>query len=586
MELSNDLISQFAKLANTNPKNEPKTESTAYGTAKIQNGSTYVKIDGSDILTPANTAADVKDGERVIVSVKDHQVTITGNTSSPAARVETVNVNSAKIDSFDVIISHSITADELTAITAVITSLKAINLDADTISADVLNAINANIETLTSVYINAQHVNANDIKAANAAIDNLKALYIEANGISAENITAANAEIDNLQAYNAEFTYVSAEVLNAVKATIQNLDVNKLSVESAEAKYVNIDRTNIDKAWIKQFYAQSGILNDITVDDASFVGELVAVLIDGDLIKAGTIYADKLLLNGGNGLYYQLNLNALSEYIQAVYYEVTRAILTDENGEETGYTYAKTDTIIDSDLSNGMPIDNTKTDSGDLVYSIEVDGETIYYCITYVYTNDEGVTAGIPEEGIHGKAIIAQTITAEQIKVSDLTAFNANIAGFEMEPGTTDSPSSIHTVGKDTVDNTTDGIYLDQEGQFSFGGQSDYIKGYKQVDEEGNVTYVIRVSASSIVFGDGRQAVDEIENLIDQFEIKTVDGKTVAVITDDSSDDTTMLSHDEIKVSDGDDSVSITKNSIAVNEYKWSRRSNGNYGLMWKGETG
>ena len=84
MALSHDLISQFAKVINNDKK--ANSESTSYGTTVEYNGSTYVKLDGSDLLTPVETTADTKAGERVTVLIKDHTATVTGNLSSPVAR--------------------------------------------------------------------------------------------------------------------------------------------------------------------------------------------------------------------------------------------------------------------------------------------------------------------------------------------------------------------------------------------------------------------------------------------------------------------------------------------------------------------
>lgn len=84
MSLSSDLISEFAKI--TKDDKETKKESTVYGTTVEKDGSVYVKLDGSDLLTPVLATADTRAGERVIVMIKNHTATITGNLSSPAAR--------------------------------------------------------------------------------------------------------------------------------------------------------------------------------------------------------------------------------------------------------------------------------------------------------------------------------------------------------------------------------------------------------------------------------------------------------------------------------------------------------------------
>lgn len=84
MGLSNDLISQFIKVTNDNTKK--KNESTYYGTINDSNGNKYVRLDGSEFLTPISSTVDAKNGERVTVMIKNHTAIVTGNISSPAAR--------------------------------------------------------------------------------------------------------------------------------------------------------------------------------------------------------------------------------------------------------------------------------------------------------------------------------------------------------------------------------------------------------------------------------------------------------------------------------------------------------------------
>lgn len=89
MALSNDLISSFVKVAK-NDSNKKKIETTVYGTTVKRDGRMWVKIDGSELLTPISSTAEVRENERVTVMVKNHTATITGNVSSPAARTGTV----------------------------------------------------------------------------------------------------------------------------------------------------------------------------------------------------------------------------------------------------------------------------------------------------------------------------------------------------------------------------------------------------------------------------------------------------------------------------------------------------------------
>lgn len=96
MKLTDDLLSQFAKITKDDPKD--KKETIVYGTVVVQNENKYVRLDGSEMLTPVAATADTIDGERVIVMIKNHTATITGNITSPAARVGDIQ---AALDGID-----------------------------------------------------------------------------------------------------------------------------------------------------------------------------------------------------------------------------------------------------------------------------------------------------------------------------------------------------------------------------------------------------------------------------------------------------------------------------------------------------
>ena len=83
MDLSNDLVSKFVEI--TNDSNDKKDGSTAYGTTVEYGGKIYVKLDGSDMLTPVETTSVIKPDERVSVLIKDHSALVTGNLTTPSA---------------------------------------------------------------------------------------------------------------------------------------------------------------------------------------------------------------------------------------------------------------------------------------------------------------------------------------------------------------------------------------------------------------------------------------------------------------------------------------------------------------------
>ena len=111
MPLSDSLVSQFVKA--TKEKKQTNVESTVYGTTVEYNGSIYVKLDGSDLLTPVSKTAKVSPDDRVTVMIKNHTATITGNITSPSASSVDVDNVANEITEFEIVMSHKVTTEEL-----------------------------------------------------------------------------------------------------------------------------------------------------------------------------------------------------------------------------------------------------------------------------------------------------------------------------------------------------------------------------------------------------------------------------------------------------------------------------------------
>ena len=379
MPLSSELVSQFAKLASNKPKEEK--ESTVYGTTVIQNGNKYVKLDGSELLTPASFTTNIADGERVTVFIKNHMAIVTGNITSPAARTSEVE--------------------------EVGNEVKALN--AAKANIEDLEATNASIANLE-----ATKANVTDLEATNASIENL-----DATKANVTDLTAVNASIKKLDADKANVTD-----LEATNASIKKLDATKANIKDLNATYANIDFSNVGVANIEKFYSKYGVVKDIVVKDQKITGKLVGVTIVGDLIEGGTVKAEKLVVRGKDGLFYKLNTDGVS--------------------------------------------------------------------ITAEQTN---------ENSLHGSIITAKSITAEKVSVSDLVAFDATIGGFKI------GDSSLYSGAKESVDNTTAGIFMDKTGQMAVGDSTNFIKFYKDTDG----SYKLAISADSLTFSTGQTIKDGID---------------------------------------------------------------------------
>ena len=420
MGLSNDLISQFVKVTKDNTKQ--KTESTVYGETVYYKGETYVKLDGSELLTPVKSTTDTIPGDRVAVMIKDHTATITGNLSSPSARKSQVDGIGNKISEFEIVIADKVSTKELDAERGRIDDLISDNV----FIKETLTAHDANITNLTTdnATIN-EKLDANEADISKLKTDKLDVEYASLNYAKIDALNATDAKIGTLQGDVGEFKNLTTTNFAAVNGLIDDLEANKLSAKDAELKYVNINWSNIDKADIGEFFAKSGIINNVTVGDATITGNLVGITISGDLIEGNTIVAEKLVIKGEDGLYYKLNT------------------------------------------------DGVKTETEQTDYN-----------------------------SINGTVIKAKSITATKIDVKDLVAFDATIGGFKI------TDSTIYSGVKETVDNTTRGIYLDNDGQIAFGDTNNYIKYYR--DQNGD--YKLEITAENILFGSEKKTVETVVN--------------------------------------------------------------------------
>lgn len=398
MALSYDLISQFAKQVAKNDR-KTKTESTVYGTVVTDgNGDKYVKIDGSDQLTPLwDTSANVNKDERVSVLIKNHTATVTGNISSPAARtgdVESIGDQVSEIQKFDILIGERIEANE--------GYIK--NLQADMAQIGELKAATAEIGELV-----AKKADIEELNAAKATIEDLKSTKIDADIVNAQfatikSLEATTARVGTIEGNYSNFEKAVTGDLTAVKGDITDLKTDRITASQVEANYANIDFANITEATIRNFFTKTGMIENVTIGDSTITGALVGVTIKGDLIEAETLKADKLVVKGNDGIFYKLNI----EY-------------------------------------------------GDIVG-----------------------TEAVPDDSLHGSVITAKSITAEKVSVHDLVAFGADIAGLHMK--SFDTHSAIYSGEKESVDNTTEGFYMDSQGQLALGDANNYLKYFKDTD--------------------------------------------------------------------------------------------------------
>ena len=233
------------------------------------------------------------------------------------------------------------------------------------------------------------------------------------------NLEATNVKITNLEATHGQFENLTTEKFKAVNADIDNLEA-----DTGEFKTLTTEK----------FEAMDAKINKIVV------GDLEAVYANIDFSNIG---------------------KAAMEYFYATSGLIKDVVISD--GTITGNLVGVT---IKGDLIEGNTVVADK---------LVIKGQNgLYYKLN---TDGMKVEAEQTEyNSLNGSIITAKSITATKINVDDLVAFDATIGGFNI------SNSALYSGVKETVNNTTRGIYLDKDGQVAFGDASNFLKYYKTSD--------------------------------------------------------------------------------------------------------
>lgn len=488
MSLSSDLISEFVKVTKDDEK--LKSETIVYGTTVVYEGSTYVKLDGSELLTPVSTTSSTENGERVTVMIKDHTATITGNMSSPSARSGDVE---------DIANELNIGKGKIKELIAEDANIKGL-LEATEADIDDLQAKNATItEKLTAAEGDIKNLNTDKLSVRDADI---------------KYATIGDLEATNAQFNNLGSTYAKITDLNAQQAQIDNLG----------AKYATIDFANINEAAITKIYSEYGIIDDLVFKNGRVVGELVGVRIKGDLIEAGTLKADKLVVKGSDGLYYKLNI-------------------------EGGATVSEQ--VSDEDLQNGL--------SGDIIVAKSIAAEKVAVDDLVAF----GATIGgfhIDNNSIHseGKAALTNEDPGiyfdkdGQLSVGDgknyLRYFKDENGEHKLEVS---ASSILMKLGgntstlEDAVDNVDQNInYLKEKTEYIAVGKDDDGNPYIELGKKDS-DFKLRITNEKLEFYDGSSTPAYISN-------RKLMIKKAEVI-------------DELR----------------FGNFVWAKRPNGNMGLTW-----
>ncbi len=258
-----------------------------------------------------------------------------------------------------------------------------------------------------------------------------------------------------------ETNYIKTEEADLKYATIENLDAAAAEFHSLESDYgefkdLTADRLNAGSAAIEELEAEKLSAEDADIRYAKI-----------DFANIGAAAIEKLFSDSG----------------------IIKDLVVSE-GHITGELVGVT---IKGDLIEGDTIVADKLvikGSDGLYYKLNTNGETVE-------------SEQTDYNSLNGKIITAKSVTAEKIYVDDLSAFGATIGGFRI------TSDSIHSNLKESVHNHTQGVYMDDEGQFAVGDGQSCIKYYEGDDGKRHLMIV----TDELITSSGGRMIEEIDGI-------------------------------------------------------------------------
>lgn len=404
---------------------------------------------------------------------------------------------------------------------------------ADKVDTKELNAERARIDNLVSENV----IIRGELDANTANIKELTADSVKVN----DTLTAHKADIEDLQAKNATIE----GTLTAHKASIDDLTADNVTINST----LNAHKANID---------------DLTADNATIKGNLTAAEANIEDLKANKLSATDADLKYANIDFTNINQAAVEKIFSDS--GIIKDLIVSE-GKITGELVGVT---IKGDLIEGNTIVADKL--------VVKGSDGLYYKL-----NTDGVTTESEQteyNSLNGTVIQAKSITATKIAVDDLVAFDATIGGFNI------TESSIYSGVKNSVNNTTRGIYMDNTGQIAFGDGSNYLKYYKDTDG----SYKLAISARSIKMGASGKNVEEAINDV-KADIDNVRDEITTLLRIESSRGTvfksdrvaTVLSvvlyHGKQRITDSATMKQVFGDKAYL-QWKWQRLDDESFGIL------
>lgn len=316
----------------------------------------------------------------------------------------------------------------------------------------------------------AEKVSTKDFEAKIADIEDLKA----------DKATVEQLKADMLTADTADIRYAKVDDLKATDAKIDNLKAGMITADDVAAKYATIESLKTTNETVTNLQGTYSTFEKTVTTD-----------LEAKQASIDKLQTEKLDATSADLRYANIDFANITEAaVKKIFADsgIIKDLIVSE-GKITGELVGVT---IKGDLIEGGTV---------IADKLVVKGSNgLYYKL-----NTDGVTTEAEQteyNSLNGSVITAKSITATKISVDDLVAFGATIGGYAIKE------NALYSGVKDSATNTTRGVYMNSDGEFSVGDTKNFLKFWKDIDG----TYKLAISASSIVLSSSGKDVESIAN--------------------------------------------------------------------------
>lgn len=293
------------------------------------------------------------------------------------AKIAQETISSAALRS-DIVAAKHIQSDTISANHIQANAVTAGKIAAGAITTDKLDAGSVTAEKIAAGAVEATKIKAGSITTDKLDAGAVTAEKIAANAVEADKIKAGAVTANKVAANAVTAEKISAGAITSDKIKAGAVDTDQLKAGAVTAEKIASKTITADLIKAKTITADSGIIDDSAIGTAQIAdGSITSakiVELNADLIKTGTLSAERLLLVGDDGVIYKINA-----------------------------------------ASSGLSMTELAKDQ----YKNYINGTVIVA---------KSITAAqIAAQSITGNEILAGSITAKEINVSDLFASEATI---------------------------------------------------------------------------------------------------------------------------------------------------------------